>query len=130
MPDERRERIFDNPGRLAQLTNDSVITHGLQVDVMEVQRGEDIGAGMALYLYGRPNKVHEGRYERLHVLGLDVAAKLAGAVLVVATNTWGKKFSEPLDAMLRDPKTIPGLMTESGLMVPPAGIVDKLLRRR
>lgn len=134
MPAGPRERVFDNPGKLAQLVSDSVITRGLQVDVIEVQRGEedagDTGAGMAVYLYGRPNRVAEGHYEKVHVLGIDVAAKMAAAILVVGTNTWGRQFSEPIDGMLRDPKTIPGLMTESGLMLPGAGAIDAIRRLR
>lgn len=122
------ERVFDNPGRLAQLVGESVITQGIQLDVIEVQRGEDVGGGMGLYLYGRPNKVTEGHYERLHVLGLDVAAKLAAALCIVGTNTWGEKFSGPVNGMLGDPSTVPGV-TDSGIVVPDTGVIDRLRRR-
>jgi hypothetical protein len=120
------DRVFDDPGRLAQLIGASIITHRIQVDTIEVQVGEETeegppraGAGMALYLDGRPNHVHEGHYERVHVIGLDVAAKLAGAVIVVGTNTWGEQFSGPLDAMLKDPRTMPEIATPGKSIILP-----------
>lgn len=122
------ERVFDNPGRLAQIVGDSIITQGLQIDVIEVERGQETGAGMGLFLYGRPNKVAEGSYERLHVLGMDVAAKLAAAVLIVGTNTWGVEFAGPVNEMIADPTTVPGV-TDSGIVVPDTGIVDRIRRR-
>lgn len=130
MPEQTRARVFDDPGRLAQLVGASVITHGVQVDVLEVKRGEDAGAGLAVWLHGRPNHVAEGNYEKLHILGLDVAAKLAAAILIVGTNTWGEQFSGPLDGMLRDPKTIPGLTTESGLLLPKSSVVEAVTKLR
>lgn len=129
MPDNApRGRVFDDPRELARLVRDSVITNGLQVEPIHVDPGDGGAsqAGMGVYFYGRPNGVASGRYEKMHVMGLDVAARTAAAIVVVGTNTWGATFSSFVDQMLKDPKTLP--ITESGIVLPGSGIAGVLKR--